>query len=88
MKIDLKKFDLYLKIVIGLTVIVGAIFAFERTSLDGNDTVTVIANVSAYTPSIDLGLILSNSIEDLISGRKFSNKQIKMKPYQVLWFAS
>ena len=65
MKIDLKKFDLYLKIIIGLTVVVGAIFAFERYFAKTEEVEQSVEKLSTADQLIEVRLDLS-IIEDRI----------------------
>jgi hypothetical protein len=71
------------------------IFSLVRRSLDGNQTILCLVNVTpeacSLRPGLDHWLPAHSTWQDLIGGQSFaatsSGLQITLKPYQSCWFS-
>jgi hypothetical protein len=70
------------------------VFAFERKSIDGSQTLLCLFNFLSIEAKIDQQEILSvyfpdGQVKDLISGGEFSIKDsFALRPYQSLWLCT
>ena len=63
-----------------------SVFAFERASLDGSQTIVVLNNVSGRSVGIDLKQGRKHRL-DILSGSEFRGR-VTLAPYQCAWLTS
>ena len=66
-----------------------ALIAFRRTSLDGRQTILVLANVSGQTVSVDLSPMDDfHAATDLISGTPVAENNFQLPPFAAAWLSA